>query len=132
MKVLLTNPAYLHEDLCSELHICKSIVFYCRHVRGSCSKKRLCVTSLCNTSLRSAMHCAFHAQVHTSIYIYIYIYIYIRNHLGSSPLAVAHLPGLFRCIRPPWVADRIAAGSWPKRRHWESRRMRHVAAWCGS
>ena len=29
MKALLTNPAYLHEDLRSKGHIYKSIGFYC-------------------------------------------------------------------------------------------------------
>jgi len=29
MKVLLTSPAYLHEDMRFERHIYKSIVFYC-------------------------------------------------------------------------------------------------------
>ena len=28
MKVLLTNPAFLHADLCFDSHFCKSIVFY--------------------------------------------------------------------------------------------------------
>jgi len=30
-KVLLTNPAYLHADLGSERHVCKSIDFYGEH-----------------------------------------------------------------------------------------------------
>jgi len=29
MKVMLTIPAYLHQDMRFERHICKSIVFYC-------------------------------------------------------------------------------------------------------
>ena len=62
MKVMLTKPTYLHEDLGFERHICKSIVFYCNMC--VCLFDRIFMMVLRDVYITVKMMCFCHSVIH--------------------------------------------------------------------